>query len=167
MISDLIIQDTLLDITDDEKGSVSIVECILNGKTSELEISEATEIKVTKVRKVLYKLYDAGVVTYKRTKDPETNWDIYNWKFDENKVSNIIAEKNEKYSQEIEKSIKYEEENMFFACKTNGHRYKFEKATEMNFVCPKCGETLEHQDNSAIIAKLLTDKDQFNSLGKN
>ncbi len=43
---------------------------------------------------------------------------------------------------------------MFFACKDNGHRYKFDEATENNFACPKCGESLEYQDNSNIIIEL-------------
>jgi len=62
--------------------------------------------------------------------------------------------------------ILYEEENMFFACKTNDHRYKFEKASEVNFICPKCGESLEYQDNSLIIAELIKEKDKCNSIGK-
>ncbi len=47
---------------------------------------------------------------------------------------------------------------MFFSCDTNGHRYKFEEATENNFTCPECGESLEYQDNSAIINELIKDK---------
>ncbi len=73
----------------------------------------------------MYKLYDAGIATYEKTQDPETKW--YNWKFDQKKISDIITKKYEKSSEEIDKSIKYEEKNMFFTCKANGHRYKFEK----------------------------------------
>ena len=43
---------------------------------------------------------------------------------------------------------------MFFACNLNGHRYKFDEASENNFSCPKCGESLEFQDNKTIIAEL-------------
>jgi len=53
--------------------TLSIIECILNGKTREEEIAEELGIKLNLVRKVLYKLYDAGVATYKRSKDPEHN----------------------------------------------------------------------------------------------
>ena len=58
------------------------------------------------------------------------------------------------FRREIEKSLEYEEENMFFLCRANGHRYKFDEATENNFQCPKCGESLEYQDNSTIIVEL-------------
>lgn len=152
------VEKILMDITNNEEGSVSIIECILKGKTFDSEIAEETEIKLNTVRKILYKLHDAGIASYKRTKDPETNWFIYSWKFDQEKVSDIISRKHQKNSEEIEKSIKYEEENMFFSCKTNGHRYKFEKASEFNFVCPKCSESLEYQDNTSRIVELLKEK---------
>ena len=155
-----------MDVTDDEKSSFSIIECILKGKTSDIEISEEIDIKLTIVRKVLYKLHDAGIATCKKTKDKETNWFIYNWKFDQEKVSDIITKKYEELTIEIQKSIDYEEENMFFTCKINGHRYKFEKASEYNFTCPKCGKSLEYQDNSGIIAELLKEKTALSSNGK-
>ncbi len=76
------------------------------------------------------------------------------------KMFDIITKKYENISDDIEKSILYEKENMFFACKTNGHRYIFEKASIVNFICPKCGESLEFQDNSNIIAELIKEKDK-------
>ena len=166
MLSDPAVQEILIDITDDEINSFSIIECILNGKTSDVEIAEETDIKLNIVRKVLYKLNDAGIATYKKTQDPETKWFIYSWKFEQQNVYPIITKKYEKLSEEIEKSIKYEETNMFFSCKVKGHRYKFEKASEYNFKCPKCGESLEHQDNSIIIRELMIEKADAVSLAK-
>ena len=163
---DPLFQEILMDITNDEESSFSIIECILNGKTSDEEISEETEIKLTVVRRVLYKLYDAGIASYRRTRDPTTKWESYNWRFEQDKVSEIINKKYETISKEIEKSIKYEEENIFFVCKTNNHRYKFVKASENNFICPECGKPLEYQDNSSIIVKLLNDKARYMSLAK-
>ena len=160
------VQEYLMEITDNDKHTFPIVECILEGTTSDLEISEETEILLTTVRKILYKLYDAGIATYKKGKDPETNQDISIWNFRESKMLNIITKKYENISKDIEKSIKYEEENMFFACKKNGHRYKFENASTNNFICPKCGESLESQDNSNIITELIKEKDKYNSIVK-
>jgi len=40
------------------------------------------------------------------------------------------------------------------------------KAFETNFVCPKCGESLEYQDNSNRIVELLTEKATVNPWGK-
>jgi transcription initiation factor TFIIE subunit alpha len=152
------VQDILMDITDEE-GSVSIIESILKGKKSDIDIAEETEIKLTTVRKVLYKLNEAGITTYKKKIEPKNKSLIYYWKFHQEVVFNMLANESEKLKEEIEKSIKYEESNMFFACKANGHRYKFENASEFNFICPECGDSLQHQDNSDKIMELLHQKE--------
>ena len=38
-----------------------------------------------------------------------------------------------RFSEDIEKSLEYEEGNMFFVCKANGHRYMFEEAIRKQF----------------------------------
>ena len=166
MLNDPIIQELLMEITDNNQNSFPIIECIMNGTTIDLEISEETEIKLTIVRKILYKLYDAGIATCKKAKDPKTNWDMYVWKLEEVSIVEAITKKYENISSDIEKSIQYEEENMFFACKTNGHRYKFDNASEINFICPKCGETLEFQDNTSVITALMKENDNCKLKGK-
>ena len=166
MLKNSQVQELLIDITDDEENSVMIIECLLNGKTSDEDIAEETEIKINTVRKILNKLYDAGVASYKRSKDPESNYEIYNWKFDQKKVNDIINNKHEELLKEIEKSLKYEKNNMFFACKTNNHRYIYENASKYNFICPQCRESLEYQDNTLIIGELLNKKAKYESMNK-
>jgi transcription initiation factor TFIIE subunit alpha len=166
MLNDPTVHEFLMEITDNNENSFPIIECIMNGTTIDLEISEETEIKLTNVRKILYKLYDAGIATCKKAKDPKTNWDMYVWKLEEVSIGDAITKKYETLSADIEKSIEFEEENMFFVCKTNGHRYKFENASEINFICPKCGETLEFVDNTPIIASLMKENDNYRLKGK-
>ena len=166
MLNDPIVQELLMEITDNNENSYPIIECIMKGTTIDLEISEETEIKLTIVRKILYKLYDAGIATCKKAKDPKTNWDMYVWNLEEINILQAITKKYENISIDIEKSIRYEEENMFFACKTNGHRYKFDNASEINFVCPKCGETLEFEDNASVIEALIKENNECKLKGK-
>ena len=101
MLSDPIVQEILMDITDDEKGSFSILESILKGKVSDLEIAEETDIKLSTVRKVLYKLNDAGLTSYEKTQDPETKWFVYSWKFEEENVSDIITKNMKSYQKKL------------------------------------------------------------------
>ena len=153
MLKDPNVQEILIDVTKDHDNSIPIIQCLLNGKNTDEEIAEETEIRLNIVRRILYKLYDAGVASYKRSKDPETQWYTYSWKFEEDKIAEIISEKFEKFSEEIHQSLEYEEENMFFVC-PNGCRYNFEEASERNFICPDCNTNLEFQDNSSIITEL-------------
>ncbi len=162
MFNDTAVQEILTSITNDDENSFSIIKCMLDGKTTDEEIAEVTEIRLNIVRRVLYKLYDAGIASYKRSKDPETQWYTYNWTFEEKKVFEILDEKYEKVSRELNESLEYEEGNMFFICKSNQHRYNFEEASENNFTCLECGDPLEYQDNSAIIDELKELKDRIN-----
>jgi len=166
MLTDPIVQEVLIDITHDEKSSVSVIECILSGVTSDFDIAEETGINLTIIRKVLYDLHSAGIATYNRIEDPENTGDIYSWKFKQERICEIIQNKYVNISLEIEKSIEYEVGNMFFVCKSNNHRYTFENASDCNFVCPVCGDPLEHQDNSRIILELLKEKETIASMVK-
>jgi transcription initiation factor TFIIE subunit alpha len=160
MLADPNVQEILIDVTKDDENSIPIIQCLLNGKTTDEEIAEETEIRLNIVRRILYKLYDAGVASYKRSKDPETQWYTYSWKFEEEKIAEIISEKFEKFSREIHQSLEYEEDNMFFVC-PNGCRYNFEEASERNFICPDCNTNMEFQDNSSIITELKELKEKM------
>ena len=46
MLTNPAVQEILMDITNNEKDSISIIECILNGITFDLEIAEETDIKL-------------------------------------------------------------------------------------------------------------------------
>jgi transcription initiation factor TFIIE subunit alpha len=158
MIENINVQEMLFDVTEDEENSIPIIQCLLKGKTTDEEIAEETEIRLNIVRRILYKLYDAGVASYKRSKDPETQWYVYNWRFEEEKIMKIITDQKEKYAQEISQSLEYENQNMFFVC-PNGCRYNFNEASENNFICPECDCKMEFQDNSTIILELKELKD--------
>jgi transcription initiation factor TFIIE subunit alpha len=160
MLNDYTVQEIITGITADEENSIPIIQCLLSGKTTDEEIAEKTEIRLNIVRRILYKLYDAGAASYKRSKDPETQWYTYNWKFEEEKISEIINKKCENYSREINESLEYEEDNMFFIC-SNNCRYNFEEASENNFICPECGSKLEFHDNSKIILELKELKEKI------
>ncbi|MGZ7069602.1 MAG: transcription factor E [Methanobacterium sp.] len=159
MLNEPLVQELILEITDDNENSISIIKCLLEGKVTDEEISEEIELRLNIVRRILYKLYDAGIASYKRSKDPETQWYTYSWEFDEEKVVETISEKYKQNSEEIKESLAYEEEHMFFTC-INGCRYNFEEAAELNFICPECETPLEYKDNSSLIDEL---KDQMNN----
>ena len=68
MLNDPIVQEFLMDITNNDEYTFPVIECIMNGTTSDLDISEETEILLTTVRKILYKLHDAGIALIRKLK---------------------------------------------------------------------------------------------------
>ncbi len=153
MLGDTEVQELLVDIIGEEDG-ITVVQCLINGITTDDEIAEKTDLRLNVVRKVLYKLYDAGLASYKRSKDPQTQWYTYSWKFEEDRIFDIMKKRKENIFRELRECLEYEKNNIFFICKNNGCRYNYETAAENNFTCPDCGSTLEFQDNSAVIKEL-------------
>ena len=158
MIKDPLVQDLLYEvINEEEDGSIKIVECLIKGKVTDEEIAEATELRLNIVRRVLYKLYDAGLASYKRSKDPETQWYTYTWKFEVEHVEEMINRKNQEIVSNLKSILDYEENNMFFACKSNDCRCTFDEASENGFICPKCDGVMEYMDNAPIIEQIKED----------
>ena len=138
------------DLTHDADTSEKILDCLFTAEVTDEQIAEATGIKLNFVRKILYKFFDAGISNYTRVKDPETQWFTYYWKFDSRKAAKLIEQEYNKHNEEIKETLEYEENNMFFVC-PNGCRYSFDEASDFQFICPRCDEKLEYEDNQNII----------------
>lgn len=136
-----------------EKTIVPIINALMDGIETDEEIAAKTEIKLNIVRKILYKLYDLKIATYKRSKDPETQWYTYSWKFDEEELIKQINEECEAELSELNATLENEENNMFFVCPQGHVRYNFDTASDEEFLCV-CGEELVFQDNADIIKQI-------------
>lgn len=141
------------DVTHDADTSEKILDCLFTAEVTDEQIAEATGIKLNFVRKILYKLYDVGMTNYTRKKDPETQWFTYYWRFDSRKAAKLLEKEYNRHNEEIQESLEYEKNNMFFVC-PNGCRYAFDEATDFQFICPRCNEKLEFKDNSDVIDDL-------------
>ena len=138
------IQDTV------EKTIIPIIQALIDGIETDEEISNKTEIKLNIVRKFLYKLYDLKIANYKRSKDPETQWFTYSWKFEKEELIKQVRDECEKDLNTLNQELDKEENNMFFVCPYGHIRCTFDEASDEEFLC-ECGEELEFQDNSEII----------------
>lgn len=136
-----------------EKTIIPIINALIDGIETDEEIAAKTEIKLNIVRKILYKLYDLKIATYKRSKDPETQWYTYSWKFDEEELVKQINEECEEELSELNANLEMEENNMFFVCPLGHVRYNFDTASDEEFLCV-CGEELVFQDNADIIKEI-------------
>lgn len=65
MIDDPLVKSLLTNVVEDE-SNLPIVQALIDGVETDEAIAEKTEIKLNIVRKILYKLYDMGLATYKK-----------------------------------------------------------------------------------------------------
>lgn len=166
MLDDPLVKSLLTNVVEDE-SNLPIVQCLIDGIETDEQIAEKTEIRLNIVRKILYKLYDLGLASYKRSKDKETQWFTYSWKFNEQEVIKRIADDSEKYLKMLNEELEREENNIFFICPQGHVRFDFTTASEYDFICPECGEEMEFHDNEDIIKHLKEDiatvKNNFDS----
>ena len=169
MINDPLVKTLLTNIVEDE-SNLPIVEALNNGIETDEEIANKTGIKLNIVRKILYRLYDMGLASYKRSKDPETQWFTYSWKFEKDEVINRIQKDSQKYLSMLNEELEREENNMFFVCPLGHVRLDFDESSDYEFICPACGEELEFQDNAETIEQIKEDikmvESNFNSFNE-
>ena len=156
MIDDPLVKQLLTNVVETE-DNLPIIEALNDGIDTDEEIANKTGIKLNIVRKILYRLYDMGLASYKRSKDPETQWFTYSWKFEKEEVINRIMKDSENYLSMLNEELEREENNMFFMCPQGHYRLDFNEASDYEFLCPSCGEELEFEDNAAIIEQLKED----------
>ena len=156
MIKDPLVKTLLTNVVEDE-DNLTIVEALIDGVETDEEIANKTGIKLNIVRKILCKLYDLGLASYKRSKDPETQWFTYTWKFEKEEVINRIQKDSEQYLKMLNEELEREENNMFFVCPQGHVRFVFDDASDYEFLCPVCMEELEFQDNAENIKQLKED----------
>jgi transcription initiation factor TFIIE subunit alpha len=136
------------------EGGVEVASTIYDSEYTDEEIAKETGIRVNTVRKVLYRLYDNRLASYRRTRDKKTGWYIYYWKMDLNKASEVMRSLEREYLQKLMERLEYERSNMFFRCDNGCEKVVFDIASEHDFTCPGCESRLSFFDNSAIIADL-------------
>lgn len=143
------------------EGGVEVASTIYDNEYTDEEIAKETSIRVNTVRKVLYRLYDNRLASYRRTRDKKTGWYIYYWKMDLNKASEVMRSLEKEYLEKLMKRLEYEQGNMFFSCNNGCDKVVFDVASEHDFKCPDCSSTLSFVDNSDIIKNL---EDQISKL---
>ena len=153
MLADPIVQTLLIELVEEEEN-LDIVQCLLDGIGTDEEIAEKTGIKLNIVRKVLYKLYDEGLASYKRDKDKETQWYTYDWEFKVDELQKLKLKRCNTELKELNERLDYEENNMFFICPSGHYRLDFEDSSSVEFIFPQCVAELEFDDNKDVIDEL-------------
>lgn len=169
MINNPIVNDFLEQIVapEDLKNIKTIIQALIDGIETDEAIHEKTDIKLNTVRKLLYKLHDASIATYKRNKDPETQWFTYTWKFDkEEYVKEVTDFYNERIKQRQD-LLDDLENNLYFVCCMEPDHFKgdYTESSEYEFYCPVCDYELEPYDakkeKSLLKRRITIDKKNF------
>lgn len=153
-----IIHSTVKEVAGEE--AINIIEYLKSRKNvSEFKIAEVTGYQVNQTRKLLYRMYEHNLVTYKRKKDKEKGWSISYWTFNIKRVKGLVQDLKKKKLEQLRDRLNSEQTCIggFYICPKFCIRLNFEDAFEKSFKCPECDSVLSKQDNAKTIEHLKTE----------
>ncbi len=135
------------------KEGVDVAMVLVNAEeTTDEEIATKTDLKLNVVRRILYKLHDNHLASYRRIRDTNTGWFLYYWKIDPRKALDLVNRKKRMVLNLLEQRLEHESNNDLYACPTGDYSpVPFEEAMTLSFRCPVCNSQLEYVDNSRSI----------------
>jgi transcription initiation factor TFIIE subunit alpha len=138
--------------------AVTVVKSLKKlGEATDEIIANDCGIRLNTVRKVLYKLYDHGLVSCTRVRDEKTGWFIFYWRLQPDQLDAFIRSRKKRALDKLKQRLDFERNHTFFICKNDPDvRVTFEEAMETSFKCPKCGKQLDSSDNAELISALET-----------
>ena len=127
-------------------------------ETTDEKIAGSTGMRLNAVRKVLYRLHENHLASYRRTRDSSTGWFVYFWKLNLEKIADLIRDRKKLALRKLRERLSYEKEHIFFHCGNDQcQRCTFDEAVELSFQCPTCKHSLQFHGNNGIIG-VLEDK---------
>lgn len=128
----------------------------LSGKQniSELQLASRLKREINAIRSILYKLYEANLVSFTRKKDKKKGWYIYYWTFNPSRLVFLMDALRKRKLERLKERLNREQEGSFFSCTNKCVRLDFDQATNFAYKCPECGELLNQEDNAARIQEL-------------
>jgi transcription initiation factor TFIIE subunit alpha len=130
---------------------------ILEGKKNVNEFLIAKKLKLTinQTRNILYKLSDAGLVSFTRKKDKRKGWYTYFWTLNSEKSLELLETNVKHEIENFKNQIKNRETRRYYVCKTCKTEVSEETALLHNFICSECGEVYSLQEDKKIISDLV------------
>ena len=138
------------------KEGIDVATVLVNAdETTDEEIATKTDLKLNIVRRILYKLHDNNLASYRRIRDTNTGWFLYYWRIDPKKAQALINRKKKMVLNLLEQRLEHESSNDLYACvNKDSSPVPFEEAMNLSFRCPTCNKQLEYVDNKRAISFL-------------
>lgn len=137
---------------------IPLVKVLKNKKNvSEFKLAEAIDAEINTTRNMLYRLYDANLVSFNRKKDKQKGWYIYYWTFKLKRIKYLVTDLKNKRHEKLNERLEREKSSNFFVCGSKCMRLDFEQATNFSYKCPECGGLMNQEDNSEKIKEIETE----------
>lgn len=134
---------------------IPLIRTLKNRKdVSEFKLATETKKEINLIRNMLYRLYNANLVTSIKKKDKKKGWYIYYWTLNVQRVNYLAKDIMKKRLELLKERLEREKGSHFYICKNNCIRLNFEQSTDFEFKCPECGNLLDQDDNTKKIKEI-------------
>jgi len=145
-LSNKIIEDAVVEAAGEDV--LPLINALKNKKNiSEFKLAENIKQEINTTRNMLYRLYQANLVSFIRRKDKQKGWYIYYWTFKPKRIKYLILELKKKRFEKLKERLDRETGNDFFMCKNKCMRLNFDQAVDFSYKCPECGSIMEQENN--------------------
>lgn len=151
-LDDPVIRGYFINLVGDE--GFKVVQKMPEGEVTDEKIAEVTGVLLNIVRRTLFILYENRLALYRRVRDTDSGWLTYLWKLDLGSLNRQLEIEAKRTLRNLKVKLEFEDGKVFYTCKNQCGRYLFDDATELDFMCPVCGEDLAYQDNEPVIKAL-------------
>jgi transcription initiation factor TFIIE subunit alpha len=152
-LSNKIIENVVSEVAGEDV--LPLVRVLKNKKNvSEFKLADSIKREVNETRNMLYRLYDANLVSFIRRKDKKKGWYIYYWTFNVRRVKYLVVDLKKKRLERLRERLEREKKENFFICQNRCIRLDFDQSTDFEFKCPECGSLLNQEDNTQKIKEI-------------
>ncbi len=139
---------------------------IIYGKRdlNEFIIAKKIRLTINQTRNILYKLLEAGMVSFTRKKDKDKAWYTYFWTLDPLKALGFSEQMLKKEGENFRKQAHLRKTRRFYICKNCGIEVNEETALINDFTCTECGNVYELNEDKKLIDEI---QGKINQVEKN
>ncbi len=118
---------------------------------SEFKLAEALGLEVNETRNLLYKLYNSSLASFIKKKDNKIGWYIHYWTFHEAQVGTFLLNEKKGRLELLREFVSKENKSSPFSCANACVGVDFDRAFDLSFRCPECGELMNQENNSGKV----------------
>ncbi len=144
MLNDLLKEVVSMIVGKPAEGIVDLINS--KNHVNEFLIAKKMDLTINQTRNLLYRIADHGLVSYVKKKDKKKGWYTYFWKLEIIKVLEFLEEILKNRIKNVEEEMRRRQNEQFYLCERCKIEIDQEKALDINFECPECGDILVLKD---------------------
>ncbi len=137
------------------KSTGNLAEILIGKRdVNEFLIAKKINLTINQTRNILYKLLEAGMVSFTRKKDKDKAWYTYFWTLDLLKSLQVLENVLKKEIENYKKQLTLRETRRFYICRNCGIEVSEETALLNDFTCTECGNVYELNEDKKILTEI-------------